>query len=101
MNSSNNTVRSAAERTAINSPIQGSAADMIKIAMIRIAEELKQSDLESLMLMQVHDELVFETSESETEALGELVTQCMKTAIPMKVPIVVVWGVGANWPDAH
>ena len=101
VNSSNNTVRSAAERTAINSPIQGSAADMIKIAMIRIADELRASSLKSQMLMQVHDELVFETSESETQELSELVTKCMKTAIPMKVPIVVDWGVGKNWLDAH
>ncbi|MCB1096964.1 MAG: DNA polymerase I, partial [Verrucomicrobiae bacterium] len=101
INSSNNSVRSAAEREAINSPIQGTAADMIKIAMVNIDRRLRSEGFAAKMLMQVHDELVFEVPNSEVAAVTMLVKECMSTAIPMKVPIVVDAGIGANWLDAH
>ncbi|MGK0184697.1 MAG: DNA polymerase-1 [Verrucomicrobiales bacterium] len=101
INSANNSVRSAAEREAINSPIQGTAADMIKIAMIRIHKRLQAEGFAAKMLMQVHDELVFEVPHAEVDALQTLVTECMSNAIPMKVPIVVDSGTGATWLDAH
>ncbi|HKQ40037.1 MAG TPA: DNA polymerase, partial [Verrucomicrobiae bacterium] len=99
--SANFTVRSSAERNAINAPIQGSAADMIKIAMIRIQNELPARNLKTRMLLQVHDELVFDLDRSEEAAVMPLVEQCMKTAIPMKVPIVIEMGTAENWLGAH
>jgi DNA polymerase-1 len=99
--SSNNTVRSAAERNAINAPIQGTAADMIKVAMVRIHEELTGRQLKSRLLLQVHDELVFDLYNSEEKELRALVEDKMKTAIPLEVPIVVEIGVGENWLEAH
>ena len=99
--SANFTVRSAAERNAINAPIQGSAADMIKIAMIRIQKELQARNLKTRMLLQVHDELVFDLHRSEERKVMLLVEECMKTAIPMKVPIVVELGTSDNWLGAH
>jgi DNA polymerase I len=101
INSSNNAVRSAAEREAINSPIQGTAADMIKIAMVNIDRGLRTEGFAAKMLMQVHDELVFEVPHSEVAAVTSLVKEYMTTAIPMRVPIVVDSGTGANWLDAH
>lgn len=101
ISSSNNSVREAAEREAINSPIQGTAADMIKIAMVRIDRGLRERNLRAKMLMQVHDELVFEVPNAEVAEVRDLVTDCMKHAIPMRVPIVVDTGTGANWLDAH
>ena len=95
--SSNTTVRNGAERNAINAPIQGSAADMIKIAMIRIDDTLKSNALESKMLLQVHDELVFEISPSELDQVQELVKREMENAAQLSVPLVVDLGVGANW----
>ena len=99
--SSNLTVRNAAERNAINAPIQGSAADMIKIAMIEIHRELRERNLKTRMLLQVHDELVFDLYEPEGKEICALVEDKMKTAIPLKVPIVVELGVGGNWLEAH
>ncbi len=99
--SSNNTVRGAAERNAINAPIQGTAADMIKIAMINIHRELTARKLKTRMLLQVHDELVFELFEPEEKEVCSLVEDRMKTAIPLEVPIVVELGVGDNWLEAH
>ncbi|MEM1058960.1 MAG: DNA polymerase I [Verrucomicrobiota bacterium] len=100
--SRNQSVRAAAERTAINTPIQGSSADMIKIAMIKIAAELEKRGLASRMILQVHDELVFEVPKPEQKEVEELVTEAMKHALPeLKVPIVVETGTGANWLDAH
>ncbi len=101
INSSNWTVRGAAERTAINTPIQGSAADMIKLAMIRVAAALKKENLRTKMLLQVHDELVFDLYRDEQLLVAPLVEQCMQEALPLKVPIVVEMGVGENWLDAH
>ena len=99
--SSNNTVRSGAERNAINAPIQGTAADMIKIAMIHIHQELTRRRLKSRMLLQVHDELLFDLHVSEEKEMRELVEKLMQTAIPLEVPIVVEIGVGLNWLEAH
>ncbi len=99
--SSNMTVRGAAERNAINAPIQGTAADMIKIAMARIHREICQRHLKSRMLLQVHDELVFDVHKKEEPELRELVEEKMRTAIPLAVPIVVELGVGKNWLEAH
>ena len=99
--SSNNTLRGSAERNAINAPIQGSAADMIKIAMINIHHELTQRHLKTRMLLQVHDELVFDLYQAEEKEVCILVEEKMKTAIPLEVPIVVELGVGENWLEAH
>ena len=99
--SANNTVRGAAERNAINAPIQGTAADMIKIAMINIHCELAQRKLKTRMLLQVHDELVFDLYEPEKEEVLPMVEEKMKTAIPLDVPMVVEMGVGENWLEAH
>src|SRR5207302_1311060 len=98
--SSNATVRGAAERNAINAPIQGSAADMIKIAMIEIHEELRRRNLKTRMLLQVHDELVFDLCITEKEVVLPLVQQKMKDAIMLPVPIEVEMGVGKNWLEA-
>jgi DNA polymerase-1 len=99
--SSNGTIRAAAERNAINAPIQGTAADMIKLAMIRIHEELVRRKLKTKMLLQVHDELVFDLFKSEEPEVRPLIEEKMKTALPLDVPIVVESGVGRNWLEAH
>ena len=101
INNRNRTVRQFAERTAINAPIQGSAADMIKLAMISIHREMKKRKMKSSMILQVHDELVFEAQRSELEDLRALVVDLMKTAMNLTVPIEVETGVGENWFEAH
>lgn len=102
INSSNHTVRGYAERNAINAPIQGSAADMIKIAMINIYDDFKAKNLKSKMLLQVHDELVFDVWKDELDIVKEIVSHRMKTAIPsLKVPMEVGMGTGNNWLEAH
>jgi DNA polymerase I len=101
INSANQTVRGFAERNAINAPIQGSAADMIKIAMIRIHQDIIDQKLNSKMTMQVHDELVFDVLKSETEQMKKIIQDRMQNAIQMKVPIVVEIGSGTNWLEAH
>jgi DNA polymerase-1 len=103
INSSNFTVRGFAERNAINSPIQGSAADMIKLAMIKIHHEMKKQHWESKMILQVHDELVFDAMESELPALKALILSCMTTAmeLPNGVPVEAEIGQGKNWLEAH
>jgi len=101
INSFNNTVRGAAERTAINAPIQGTAADMIKLAMVNIHRELIRRKLKTKMLLQVHDELVFDLYKPEEKEMRALVEEKMKTAIPLEVPIEVEMGVGENWLEAH
>ncbi len=101
INSANATVRGFAERNAINAPIQGSAADMIKIAMINIHNDIKSSGLRSRMLLQVHDELVFDAHIHETEELKKIVTHRMKTALSLKVPVEIGIGTGKNWLEAH
>jgi DNA polymerase-1 len=95
------TIRSAAERNAINAPIQGTAADMIKIAMVNIHREILKRGLKTRMVLQVHDELVFDLCEPETKEVIAIVEEMMKTAIPLVVPIVVEMGTGENWLEAH
>jgi DNA polymerase-1 len=99
--SSNFNIRSFAERTAINMPIQGTAADLIKIAMIRVAELFKEKQLKSRMLLQVHDELVFEVHESELDVVPEIVKTVMESAMKLDVPLKVEMGIADNWLDAH
>jgi len=99
--SSNATVRGGAERNAINAPIQGTAADMIKIAMIHIHAELTRRKLRTRMLLQVHDELVFDLYKPEEKEVLALVQEKMKTAIPLDVPMVVEAGTGKTWLEAH
>ena len=99
--STNQTVRGFAERNAINAPIQGSAADLIKLAMIGIFKEFNQRKLKSKMTMQVHDELVFDVYKDELETVKPIIQEHMKNAIPTKVPIVVELGFGNNWLEAH
>lgn len=101
INSSNRVVRQFEERVAINMPIQGSAADMIKLAMINIYNELNKIKARSKMVLQVHDELVFDVHRDEVDEITSLVKEKMETAIPMKVPIRVETGIGDNWLDAH
>ncbi|NQT78310.1 MAG: DNA polymerase I [Bacteroidetes bacterium] len=101
INSANATLRGFAERTAINAPVQGSSADMIKIAMINIYDSMKLQGLKSKMILQVHDELVFDTLKSEVEILKNIVEEKMKSAIPMTVPVVVDMNTGDNWLQAH
>lgn len=102
INSKNQTVRSQAERNAINSPIQGSAADMIKMAMIDIYHEIRNRKLKSRMLLQVHDELVFDLFKPEEAEMRSMVEDKMKHAIPnLPVPVEVGMGVGINWLEAH
>lgn len=101
INSKNATIRGAAERTAVNAPIQGTAADMIKVAMIRIHETIQQRRWGTRMLLQVHDELVFDLRPEEQDEVVPAVKQCMETAIPLSVPIVVDTGIGRNWLEAH
>ena len=101
INSSNFTVRGFAERNAINAPIQGSSADMIKIAMIRIHNELKLTGLKSKMIMQVHDELVFDVHKSEIEIIKPIIYSGMRDALPLKVPVEIEMNTGNNWLEAH
>ena len=103
INSSNFTVRGFAERNAINSPIQGTAADMIKLAMIKIHVALKKEKMNSKMILQVHDELVFDALKDEVKELKPLIIECMQSAMPLpnKVPIIAEAGTGVNWLEAH
>lgn len=103
INEQNGAVRSFAERNAVNMPIQGSAADMIKLAMIQIANAMKKAKLKSKMVLQVHDELVFDALKSEIDILKPLILECMQNAMPLpnQVPVVAEVGVGTNWLEAH
>lgn len=102
INSANFTVRGFAERNAINAPIQGSAADMIKVAMIKIHERMqKETNLKSKMILQVHDELLFDVHKTEIEHMKTLVKEEMESAMSLKVPVVAEAGVGDNWLEAH
>jgi DNA polymerase-1 len=100
LNSANRVLRDNDERAALNAPIQGTAADIIKIAMINIASDLKEQQLASRMLLQVHDELVFDVAPGEWQTLSEIVTTRMSTAAELRVPLEVQVGRGANWNDA-
>lgn len=101
LNSKNRQAREAAQRVAINSPVQGSAADLIKLAMINLDREINQRKLKSRMILQVHDELVFECPPQEEEEMRALVKKEMEEVMPLKVPLVVDIGWGSNWNDAH
>ena len=101
INSNNATVRNYAERNAINAPIQGSAADMIKMAMINIYNELKNNNFKTKMLLQVHDELVFDVYKPELEMVKPIIEKLMREALPLNVPVEVGIGVGLNWLEAH
>jgi DNA polymerase-1 len=103
INSANFTVRGFAERNAINSPIQGTAADMIKLAMIKIHSALKEGGFKSKMLLQVHDELVFDVLKEELEAIKPVILDSMKQAmkLPHGVPAEAELGAGENWLEAH
>ena len=101
INSRNNQRRQYAERTAINAPMQGTAADIIKMAMIRVDEWLGKQDADALMIMQVHDELVFEVPERSAETLAAEIARIMESAATLKVPLVADVGIGANWDEAH
>ena len=101
INSSNAIVRGHAERNAINAPIQGTAADVIKIAMINILDDIKKKELKSRMLLQVHDELVFDVEKSEVEVMQNLVRENMENAVKMVVPLEVEMNTGDNWLQAH
>jgi len=94
-------MRNAAERNAINAPIQGSAADIIKKAMIDIDIEITRKGLKSKMLLQVHDELIFDMLKSEEQELREIVNDCMSNVCKLSVPLVVDIGIGDNWLQAH
>ncbi len=101
INSRSRTAKNATERLAMNSPIQGTAADMLKLAMIRVDRALRDGNFKTKMLLTVHDELVFDMHRSEQEEVMPLIEKCMKEALPMKVPVEVEMGVGANWLEAH
>ena len=101
INSRNAVMRSAAERNAINAPIQGTAADIIKIAMIEVANQITQHELKSKMLLQIHDELIFDVEPGEEEILRSIVEKSMSDASTLDVPLVVDIGVGKNWLTAH
>ena len=101
INSRNAVVRSHAERNAVNAPIQGSAADIIKLAMIKIHEKLKNSELKTKMLLQVHDELVFDVPRDELDIVKPIIQKAMETAVKTEVPLIVDFGYGENWLEAH
>ena len=101
LNSKNRQAREAAERVAINTPVQGSAADLIKLAMINLDRKIRNKNLKSRMILQVHDELVFECPPQEEEEMRALVKKEMEEVMPLKVPLVVDIGWGGNWNDAH
>jgi DNA polymerase-1 len=98
--STNYTVRSLGERLAMNTPIQGSAADIIKISMIKVYERLKEEKLKSKLILQVHDELILEVYKDEVEIVENIVKESMENAIKLDVPLVVDINTGNNWFDA-
>jgi DNA polymerase-1 len=101
INSANAVVRGFAERNAINAPVQGSAADIIKLAMVKVHEALSKSNLKSKMILQVHDELVFDVLQEEVDEMKTLVKTAMESAVEMEVPMLVEMEIGDNWLDAH
>ncbi len=101
IHSSNRQLREFAERTSINTPIQGSAADMIKMAMIDVNRKIKSEKLKSKMILQVHDELVFEVPAAEIDKMSQLVKENMENAMLLHVPVIVEIGIGNNWLEAH
>ena len=101
INSRNAAQRQFAERNAVNMPIQGTSADMIKIAMIRIWQRFRQENLRSRMILQVHDELVFDVYQPEVDRVKEIVRTEMENALPLNIPVEVGIDVGENWLEAH
>ena len=101
INSRNGVVRGVAERNAINAPIQGAAADIIKMAMVGVEQAFRKENLQSRMVLQVHDELNFEVVKSEEDKVKEIVKREMESAVSLKVPLEVDMGVGRNWLEAH
>lgn len=101
INASNANQRHFAERAAINTPIQGSAADLIKLAMIRMAQTLKENGMRSKMILSVHDEIIFDVPVEETTGLMALAREVMEQVHPLKVPLKVNFGTGENWAQAH
>ncbi|MDE7338531.1 MAG: DNA polymerase I, partial [Bacteroidales bacterium] len=101
INSGNAVVRAYAERNAVNAPVQGSSADMIKVAMIAIDRRMRRENLKAKMILQVHDELVFDVPQNELPAMKALVEEEMKNALPMRVPVEVEQNAADNWLDAH
>lgn len=101
INSANGTVRAGAERVAVNTPIQGTAADMIKIAMYKVQDLLEKEKTQTRMLLQIHDELVFDLHNDEADTLPQKIAECMEGALPLEIPIVVELGTGSNWLEAH
>lgn len=100
INSRNFNLRGFAERTAINTPIQGTAADIIKIAMVNVQKVLEEGKYKSRILLQVHDELLLEVTEAEREEVGALVKQTMESAVKLSVPLIADVNYGKNWADA-
>jgi DNA polymerase-1 len=101
IHSANIGLRINAEHMAVNTPIQGSAADLIKVAMVKLHEKLRKKKMETSMLLQVHDELVFESPKSEAEDAKKMIVHEMENAISLKVPLKVDVGTGRNWLEAH
>ena len=101
INSRNAIIRSSAERNAINSPVQGTAADIIKLAMIKIDNELEKLKLKSKLILQVHDELIFDCPKGEIEIIKDMVQEKMQNAYQLNVPLKVDVGDGYNWLEAH
>ena len=101
INSRNANVRGYAERNAVNAPIQGSAADIIKLAMVKIDQRIKRENLRAEMILQVHDELNFNVPEVEVERLTTIVREEMESAFSLSVPLKVDIGIGSNWLEAH
>jgi DNA polymerase-1 len=101
IHSSNGRLRSLAERIAVNTPIQGTAADVIKLAMIRLDDELHRRGERTMLLLQVHDELLLETPRGEVGATTALVRECMESVLQLTVPLTVDVHTGGNWAEAH
>ena len=101
INSRNATVRSLAERNAINAPIQGTSADIIKLAMINVAKRLEEEKMTSRMILQIHDELMFDAVREEVDKLKKIVTEEMENVIKLSVPLTVECNYGNNWLEAH
>ena len=93
--------RSGAERQAINAPVQGTAADLIKLAMVRLDRLIKSGELKARMLLQVHDELVFEIPEDQAEAMAPIIKREMEAVANFSVPLIVETGIAKNWAEAH
>ena len=101
INSTNGTVRSIAERNAINAPIQGTSADIIKLAMINVDRRIKSEGLQSKMVLQIHDELVFDATVSEVARLEQIVREEMENVVELSIPLTVECNYGNNWLEAH